>query len=122
MVMFPLEGDQPLNALFGESLLFNGLSVADGSSASDRGVAIELMQVRTGMTVGLPTMRGITPIDDKVTRRDEMRDVWRRIRGKEGLEMLERVKAMKKVVVDSEKRGESHKAMRGFDKWIAKTT
>ena len=67
-------------------------------------------------------MRGTTPIDDKATRRDEMRDVWRSIRAKKGLEMLERVKAMKKVVVDSRNRGESYKAMRKFDQWIAKTT
>jgi len=117
-VMFPLEGDQPHTALFGESHYQSLVTPLTLCVASERGIDIELMQVRTGMGVGLPTMRGITPTDDKATRREEMTDDWTWIRGEEGEVMRGKVREMKEVVVESWRQGESYRAMRSFAKWI----
>ena len=86
--------------------------------ACEYGVASELIQVRTGESVGLPTWKGETPVDDQTKRRQEMRDVLGAIRGDRGREMKEKLKELKEVTIKSWKTGACRAAMEKFSKWI----
>ncbi len=88
--------------------------------ASDLGVAIELMQVRTGESVDRPTIRGVVPVDQKEVRRKGMSEVWERIRGKEGRHIRERVGEVKEIVVNNWRTGGMRKAMEWFATRIEK--
>ena len=81
------------------------------------GVAIELVQVRTGPGVGRPTYRGITPVDSPEALMAEFVETWKRLRGPEGLQMTVNIKALNEAMRDSRKDGKSHEAMMSLGKW-----
>ncbi|KAF9515824.1 glycosyltransferase family 1 protein [Hydnum rufescens UP504] len=71
MVCWPCMTDQPISAA--------NLSV-------NWRVAFELIQVRTGPSVGQPTYRGPTVVGSTEAIENEMREVWAAMRGEEGAE------------------------------------
>jgi len=106
MVLWPIMADQPQNAAH--------LSI-------DLGVAIELIQVRTGPGVGRPTYRGITPMDSPGALMAEFAGTWERLRGTEGLQMTMKIRALSKAVRESRKDGKSHEAMMSLGMWDEST-
>ena len=83
----------------------------------DLGVAIELIQVRTGPGVGRPTYRGIIPVDSPEALMAEFAETWKRLRGAEGLQMTMKIRALNKAVRQSWEDGKSHEAMMSLGRW-----
>ena len=81
------------------------------------GIAIELFQVRTGYPVNRPSLRGPVPVDTEAARKDEMMEVWQRIRGREGDEMREKVKVVRAQMMESWSGGSFKREMRNLARW-----
>lgn len=78
-------------------------------------ISYELIQVRTGPSVGQPTARGIL---HKGGSREsilaEMSDIWQKMRSEDGANMLERVKMMHDSIKESWQSGTAYKDMQSF--------
>lgn len=75
-----------------------------------RGCAIELKQVRTS-GIGKETYSGVMIYNTPEAIRSEMRDVWSRISGEEGKEMMKNVVKLRRELYDSCRSGRARQAM-----------
>ncbi|KAH7876746.1 uncharacterized protein C8R40DRAFT_115066 [Lentinula edodes] len=99
MILWPYTMDQPLIA--------NQLSVR-------LKLAYELVQVRNGESIGRPTHRGSIVEGTQEAIEEEMREIWKLMRGKDGAEMRQRVIAFSKAMKIDHWQGAARKAMEGF--------
>ena len=74
-------------------------------SAIQLGIAIGLSQVVVGRPVHHSVSHGSIPVDDPEVRRNEMREVFDKIRGEDGQGMRRRIKEVRGRVVSSWKDG-----------------
>jgi hypothetical protein len=81
-------------------------------------VAFELIQVRTGPSVGKPTYRGPTVLGWTEAIENEMREVWAAMRGEEGKAVRRRMEALHDLLRRSREDGLAKKGITGFEQFF----
>ena len=81
-------------------------------------VAFELIQVRTGPSIGKPTYRGVTVLGSTEAIENEMREVWAAMRGEEGKAVRRRMEALHDLLRKSKKDGLAKKGMMEFEQFF----
>jgi hypothetical protein len=81
-------------------------------------VAFELIQVRTGPSIGKPTYRGVTVLGTTEAIENELREVWAAMRGEEGKAVRQRMEALHDLLRKSKENGLAKKGMTAFEQFF----